>query len=128
MANVRAVMDKLARNLQQLGQVVTRGSAYEVICDGVTVSYTLAQIQSPMGGVSDVASPFLGAGIAAPGSLKVKGDAGENSIAAIFTTAANLLVLSQASKFANDIVVEAGDTTAQLARLAGHADLLGMGE
>ena len=128
MANKVPVLNKLARNLEQLGQVVSRGANAEVIASGLTVSYVDASIQSPMGGVSADSSPFLGMGIAAPGKLKIKGGAGENSIAAIFVAAGDLLVLSQCSKFANDVIVEAGDTATELARLAGHADLQMMGE
>jgi hypothetical protein len=128
MANKVQVIAKLARNLEQLGQVVSRPSAESLVCAGITVSYASAQIASPMGGVSDTSSPFLGTGVQAPGAIKLKGAAGENSVATIFVAEADLLVLSQASKFANDIVVEAGDTVTQLARLAGHADLLMMGE
>jgi hypothetical protein len=128
MANKVPVLNKLARNLEMLGQVVSRGSDAEVIASGMTVSYVSASIASPMGGVSDASSPFLGIGIAAPGKLKIKGAAGENSIAAIFTSAADLAVLAQCAHFANNILVEAGDTATQLAEIAGHADLLGMGE
>lgn len=128
MANRKPVLDKLSRNLEQLGMSVVRGSAGEVVASGVTVSYVDASIQSPMGGVSDAASPFLGVGVAAPGKLKIKGAAGENSIAAIFVSSDDLKVLAYCAHFANNIIIEAGDSATQLAEIQGHADLLGMGE
>lgn len=125
----RFVLDKLARNLDQLGVPSTRGALGEVLVTGsVSVSYQDASIASPMGGVSDAASPFLGIGVVAPGKLLIKGAAGENTIAAIVTGSVELTVLAQCAKFANNIVVQAGDSLSQLAELAGHADLLGMGE
>lgn len=129
MANRKFVLDKLARNLQQLSIASTRGSAGEVFVTGsVSVSYVDASISSPMGGVSDASSPFLGAGVQAPGKLKIKGAAGENSIDTIFASLVDVTVLANCAKFANDIIVEAGDTTAELGRIAGHQDLLMMGE
>lgn len=128
MANKKFVQDKIARNLEQYGLAVTRGSAGEVLAAGLTVSYIDAVIQSPMGGVSDAASPFLGAGVQNPGKLKIKGAAGQNTLGAIFGTADDLTVLAVVTRFANDVVVEAGDTTAELAALRGHPDMLAVGE
>jgi len=99
-----------------------------VTAAGLTISYVDASIQSPMGGVSDASSPFLGIGIGNPGSIKVKGAAGENTIAGIFANASDLAVLACCVRFANDVVVEAGDTATELARLAGHPDLKMMGQ
>lgn len=127
MANSVQVLDKIKRNLDAVGVSATR-NATSVTAAGLTISYVDASIQSPMGGVSDASSPFLGIGIANPGSIKIKGAAGENTIAGIFVNAADLAVLACCTRFANDVVVEAGDTTAELARLAGHPDLKMMGQ
>lgn len=127
MANKVQILDKIARNLEQLGMTVTRGSACEVVAQGLTVSYTDADIQSPMGGVDGDISPFLGIGVANPGQIKIKGDAGENTLAAIWTTSDKLQVLQQVAGHANDITVEAGDTATELAYLRGSADVLGLG-
>lgn len=127
MSNPVQVLDKIKRNLDAVGVAATR-NATSVTAAGLTISYVDASIQSPMGGVNGDASPFLGIGIGNPGTLKVKGAAGENTIAAIFVSASDLAVLACCARFANDVVVEAGDTTTELARLAGHPDLKMMGQ
>jgi len=43
--------------------------------------------------------------------IKIKGAAGENSLAAIFADAETLQVLGVLCDFANDKVIEAGDST-----------------
>jgi len=128
MANKKFVLDKIARNLEQYGLSVARGSAGEVLAAGLTVSYVDASIQAPMGGVSDAASPFLGAGVQNPGKIKVKGGAGQNTLAAVLGSADDLTVFAVCSRLANDVVVEAGDTTAELLALRGHPDMLAVGE
>lgn len=127
MSNPVQILDKIKRNLDAVGVAATR-NASSVTAAGLTISYVDASIQSPMGGVNGNSSPFLGMGIAAPGVLKIKGAAGENTIAGIFVAASDLAVLACCSRFANDVVVEAGDTATELARLAGHPDLKMMGE
>lgn len=127
MANPVQVLDKIKRNLDAVGVSATR-NATSVTAAGLTISYVDASIQSPMGGVSDASSPFLGIGIANPGSIKIKGAAGENTIAGIFVNSSDLAVLACCARFANDVIVEAGDTTTELARLAGHPDLKMMGQ
>jgi len=127
MANPVQVLDKIKRNLDAVGVPATR-SGTSVTAAGLTISYVDASIDAPMGGVNGNASPYLGIGIANPGVIKVKGAAGETTIALIFAAAADLAVLACCTRFANDVVVESGDTTTQLARIAGHADLVGMGQ
>lgn len=131
MANKEAILDKIARNMTQRGYTAERVSEAVTVTktggDSLTVSYTDKDLQSPMGGVDGNTSPFLGIGIAAPGSLKIKGDAGENTAAAIFDTAEALGLLAECAGYANEIVVEAGDTTAEVARIAGHETVLGTG-
>ncbi len=127
MSNSVQVLDKIKRNLDAVGVAATRNST-SVTAAGLTISYVDAAIESPLGGVNGNASPFLGIGIANPGSIKIKGAAGENTIAAIFVAAADLAVLACCTRFANDVTVEAGDTATELARLAGHPDLKMMGQ
>lgn len=127
MANPVQVLDKIKRNLDAVGVPATR-NATSVTAAGLTISYVDASIDSPMGGVNGNASPYLGIGIANPGSIKIKGAATENTIAGIFVNAADLAVLACCTRFANDVVVEAGDTATELARLAGHPDLKAMGQ
>jgi len=132
MANKDAILDKVVRNMLQRGYPNTVRSGDTVLVtktggDVLTVSYTDKNVQSPMGGVSAATSPFLGIGIAAPGSLKIKGAAAETTIAGIFDTVEALALLNELAGFANDIVVERGDNTTELARLRGHETVLGLG-
>jgi hypothetical protein len=80
-----------------------------------------------MGGISPATSPYLGIGVAAPGSLKVKGAAAETTIAAVLDTVEALQVMAELTGFANDVIVESGASTAELARIRGIADAQGMG-
>lgn len=127
MANSAQVLDKIKRNLDAVGVPATRGNS-TVTAAGLTISYVDADLQAPLGGVNGNSSPFLGIGVANPGAIKIKGAAGENTIAGIFAAAADLAVLACCTRFANDVVVEAGDTATELVRLAGHPDLKMMGQ
>lgn len=132
MANRDSILDKIVRNLHQRGlaTVVRNGDVVSVTKAGgdvLTVTYVDKQVQSPMGGVSAAASPFLGIGIAAPGSLKIKGELAATTIAAIFDTVEALVLLNELAGFANDIIVESGGSTAELARIRGHESVLGLG-
>jgi hypothetical protein len=58
----------------------------------------------------------------------MKGAAGENSVAAIMDDAETLRAWAVLGNFANDKVLEAGDSATELARVEGHEDLAGMGQ
>lgn len=124
------ILDKLARNLQQMGVSATRSATSVVIASANVGSISLvdASIQSPMGGVDGSVSPFLGIGVAAPCKIKIKGAAGKNTLAAILASSADAVVLAACARPANNIIIEAGDTTTQLAEIPGHPDMLGMGQ
>lgn len=128
MANKEAIMDKIVRNMKQRGFSGATRTATGLVSDGLIVSYTDKDGDAPQIGVSDATSPFLGIGVAAPGSIKIKGAGGENSIAAMLTSVENVSLLAEISGLANDIVLEEGDTTTELARIAGQSDVLGLGE
>ena len=131
MANKEFILDKIVRNMKQRGVSAERSGDLALITkaggDVLSVSYVEKAVQSPMGGVSDAVSPFLGIGVAAPGSLKIKGDAGETSLALVFDTAEALELMHEVAGYANDVVIESGDSTTELARVRGHEHLLGMG-
>jgi hypothetical protein len=134
MANKQEILDKIARNLKQRGipaASVVRGATTVSVTktggDVLVVSYVDKSVQSPMGGVNPATSPFLGIGVAAPGSIKIKGAAAEATIAAIFDTAEALQLLNECASYANDIIVEAGNSTIELVRMRGIADAIGMG-
>jgi hypothetical protein len=130
--NRSPILDKIVRNMNQRGyaNVVRSGDSVLVTKTGgdvLTVTYVDKSVQSPMGGVSASAAPYLGIGVAAPGALKVKGAAAETTIAGIFDTVEALALLNELAGFANDIIVESGATTTELARLRGHETVLGLG-
>lgn len=129
MAQNQQILDKIKRNLDILKIPATR-NASDVTLDNTSrvISYVDADIQKPMAGIDDSASPFLGIGVGNPGQLKLKGAAGENTIASIMDDAETVRVMGMLSAFANDKVIEAGDTTAELAVIEGHTDLIGMGQ
>lgn len=132
MANAVAILDKIARNMKQRGVAAERvGETVEVTkANGtsvLTVSYVAKDVQSPMGGVDGTVSPFLGVGVRAPGSIKVKGHAGEETIGAVMSDAVALELMHEVAGYANDVVLEHGDNTNVLARVKGHEHLLGLG-
>ena len=131
MANKEAMLDKIARNLGQRGVTAVRTATSVTVTktggDVLTISYVDKSVQSPMGGVSPTASPDLGIGVAAPGSLKVKGAAAETTIAAVLDTTEALNVMAELTSFGNDVIVESGGSTTELARIRGTADGIGLG-
>lgn len=111
MANRVQILDKIQRNCQQLGITVSRTDASTLVAAGLTITYTDASIQSPMGGIDGSASPFLGIGIANPGKINISANP---------STLDEFRVLRVCAGHANAIVIPAGE-------LEGSADLLGMG-
>lgn len=137
MANKKAILDRLYRDLQQLGHSPVR-STYAVTLGNCIVRYKDNTMSGPMGGVSDAAAPFLGMGAGNPGVIQISGlvDA-DVAITDIFITAADLEVMRLCSGFANDVQVVAGDTASvgsaygagtELALLSASADLRVLGQ
>jgi len=123
------ILAKIKRDMDMLKIVATldpvAGSV--VTSDGAIISCVDASIQAPMGGINGNVSPFLGIGVAAPGQLKMKGASGENTVSAVLASALRAQVFMLLCGFANDIVIEAGDTATQLAYVQGSVDLHMMG-
>ena len=137
MANAIQILDKIERNLKQRGLAgVTRSGVSVVVDNGtndLTITYVGKDLQKPMGGVGEridealVTSPFLGVGVAAPGSIKVKSTADSaGTIADVVDGAKALQVILECFGFANDLVVENGDAGFS-ETIAGHEHLVGMG-
>ena len=125
MANKVQILDKIERNLKQRGlDAVRNGQTVEVA--GLEVTYSDKEIQKPMGGVDDSQSPFLGVGIAAPGSIKIKGTGTDQTIAAMFDSLDAMNVYHEAAGFANDVAIEAQNGT-DLGRVRGMSDWNGLG-
>lgn len=110
MANKVAILNKLQRDLEQLGLAPVR-TAYAVTLGNCIVRYGDNTMSSPMGGVSPATSPFLGLGAGNPGFIQIAGllDA-DAAITDIFVTASDLQLLRLCSEFASDIQVIKGDT------------------
>lgn len=121
MANKVQILDKISRNLQQMGIATTRGAAAEVQVAGMTISYEDADISKPEGGIDGTVSPFLGIGVANPGKIKIDlGGAGLDSLVKV-------KVLRACSGHANDIKLANSGAAAIDGDLPGTADMLGMG-
>lgn len=140
MANSGAILDKIRRNLEFQGITVTADgvsattSRRYLQAGNVTIHYQDADLASPMGGVPDTSSPYLGIGIANPGSLVLAGlvDA-DTTVADIFVSENDYRILRVCTGFANDIAVKAGRTDLSildddLMTLPGDPDRIGMGE
>ena len=140
MANDVQILDKIKRNLEQLSITIAAddvsaatGNRY-IQAGNITVHYEAADILAPMGGIDGSVNPFLGIGVANPGIIVVAGllDA-DSTIASIMVDATDLRIMRVISGVANDISVREGKTDldvdgAELARLEGHVDMLGMGQ
>ncbi len=131
MANGTQILNKIARNLGQLG-IATASDVNAVVVQvaGVAdlkISYQTADIAAPLGGVSGDVSPFLGIGTANPGKIVIQGAAGDVAIANIIDTAQRAQVFAVCAAFANDLVIKAFDGT-ELGQIRGHADLFGLGQ
>ena len=137
MANKEAIIDKIARNMKQRGITADRVGETVVVENGsndLTVTYEEKDVQSPMGGVSDASSPYLGIGIAAPGTLKIEG-AGVNTanpatVGELIDSLTAAVLLAECAGFANDIQLanaNAGAGADLDVRIGGDADRLGMG-
>jgi len=123
------ILKKIKRNLDMLSIAATAdATSVTVTATGMVISCVDADIAKPLGGIDGSVSPFLGIGVANPGCIKVKGGSGENTIAAIMTTDTDMIVLRQVMQFANDVIIEAGDTTAELARVPSDVDVRSLGQ
>jgi hypothetical protein len=131
MANKRQMLDKVARNLAQMGITSSRVGDSVVVDNGanpLTVSYVDASIQKPMGGIDNTVSPFLGIGVANPGKILLKSTGHvADTIADVIDSHIACVVLHEISGFANNILIENGNA-GFADELQGHADLLGMGQ
>jgi hypothetical protein len=161
MANITSISNKIARNAQILGLTVVSqgydsfGNAQVTLAADVgnlTVSYLLAEIQYPMGGVNPMVSPYLGIGIANPGQLMLSSSVSTaGSMADIINGPISAQILAMLAWFDNDLVLAnlatytafyaqsidnisglpasvGGAGAAYWVRLRGDSDLIGMGQ
>jgi hypothetical protein len=131
MANSKQILDKLARNLDQLSIAYTRAGNNVVVTNGsnaLTVSYTNATIGAPMGGVDGNTSPFLGIGTANPGKIAITSSIHTaGSMADIMDSKTAAQLLQMVSAWSNNIVLS-NDNASYTAELRGCPDLIGMGQ
>lgn len=151
MANSTQIAAKVARNAQILGiTVISQGydafgnATVTLQADGaetLTMSYVLAEIQYPMGGVNPQISPYLGIGIANPGQLLLQSNISTNgNITDILTGPISAQIFAMLAWFDNDLYLAngafapAGGGPAGVGsggfffRVRGDSDLLGMGQ
>lgn len=129
---VAQIMAKIARNCEQLGLTVNSNSGSAVVIENgsndLTVSYVAASIDLPMGGVSPASSPFLGVGIVAPGTLKLKSSStAADAITDVLDSVVAAKVFKVLVGMGNDILLENSDATFS-STIRGHAELTGMGQ
>jgi hypothetical protein len=115
MANITSISQKIARNAQELGYVVSAqgndsfGNAYVTITadsGSLSVYYLTAQIQLPMGGVSNTVSPYLGIGVGNPGQLLIASSVSTaGSMADIINGPISANIFAMCAAFANDLVL-----------------------
>ena len=113
MANEVAILNKMQRNLEQMGVVVVRG-ADRITAAGIVVTLEDPAIQSPMGGIDASASPFIGIGVANPNIIVLTGTVNTND---------ELVLLAVCARFANTLNLVTNGVV-----IPGHADLIGMGQ
>lgn len=135
-----AILDKIERNCKQFGLTASRAGDTVVVENGandLTISLVAADIMKPMGGVDPTVSPFLGAGVANPCTIKLKSvtatpeSAGppptSPNIGDILDSSVAATVLKILGGFANDLLLENGDASYTL-KMRGHGDLIGVGQ
>lgn len=138
MANKVQILDKVARNLAMLGIAYARDVEKLTVSNGsnnLVISYVDADIAAPLGGINGQVSPFLGMGIASPGSIKIEG-AGVNTavqatVGELINSATAAKVLHLVSGFANSIMlvnVNAGAGADLSVEIEGNVDLKMMGQ
>jgi hypothetical protein len=119
MANITSISEKIARNAMILGYTVSAqgydsfGNAYVTItADTGTLSvyYLTAEIQLPMGGVSNTVSPYLGIGVGNPGQLLlVSSVSTAGTMADIVNGPISANVFAMCAGFANDLILANSD-------------------
>ncbi len=129
---VAQIMAKIARNCEQLGLTVNSNSGSAVVIENgandLTISYVAASIDLPMGGVSPASSPYLGVGVVAPGTLKLKSaSTAADAITDVLDSVVAAKVFKVLVGMGNDILLENVDATFS-ATIRGHAELTGMGQ
>lgn len=113
MANEVQILNKIQRNLEQMGVVVVRGAA-DLTVGSVVVTLEDPEILKPMGGVDGSVSPFIGIGVANPNIITLTGTINTND---------EFKLLAVCARFANSLNLVTHGVV-----IPGHADLIGMGQ
>lgn len=132
MANSAAILQKMARNAQMLGQtVVSQSQTAVVIANGsnnLTIGYQAAVMTpSVVGGIDPTVSPFLGIGVGNPGQVTLSSATG-TTVPTLIDGAVAAQVLCMLAALANDIILLSDDGVTQLARIRGQSDIIGLGQ
>ena len=129
MGQMVPVLSKIKRNLDMMNIPCTQSAASVTLtASSVVIGYQQLDLKEPLGGVNPAVSPFLGIAQANPGQITLKGAAGQNTLAAILVSADVVRAFGMLCGFANDKLVIAGDTTAELAYVEGMSTLYNMGQ
>jgi hypothetical protein len=132
MANKVQILNKLQRNLTQLGLTINSNDGVTLVVENgandLSVTYVDAVIARPMAGVDPTVPPFLGIGTANPGQIKIT-SAGHGAVAMsdILDTAIAAQVFAECMGFANDVLLS-NDYASFTAVIRASADLRGLGQ
>jgi hypothetical protein len=127
MANELALLKKIKTNLVGLGLSVTDNGT-SLVSSGIIISLVDPVVPAPLSGIDPSVSPYVGIKACAAHSIKLKGAAGENTLDAIFANIGDVKTLATCARFANSLVLEAGDSTTELGFILGDIDNLMMGQ
>lgn len=137
MANSVQILNKIARAAEIAGLTVNSQTATQVIVDDggddILIKYQDADISAPMGGVDSDTTPFLGIGTANPGYIVFsRNAAGNDTVDTVFDNVTAVKMFAICCGFANDVAVMDGNegvgTAAQLVRVKGNIDVIGLGQ
>lgn len=132
MANSVQILNKIARAAEISGLTLVSQTSTAVVVDNssndLTISYTAADIDAPMGGVSSAAAPYLGMGIVNPGTIKIKSaSTAADAVTDVIDSVIAAKVFRIVCGFANDVHLENSDATFSLV-LPGNVDFVGLGQ
>ena len=133
MGQIVPVINKIKRNLDMMGIANTESNVggqpqVTITSTGAVIAYQQLDLKAPLGGVDPSVSPFLGIAQANPGQITLQGAAGQDTLGAILVNSDVVRAFGMICGFANDKIVLAGDTSAQLAYVEGHETLFNMGQ
>lgn len=128
----KAILEKLARNADIAGLTVLSRSATSVVIDNGSNDFTITLVDmtigAPMGGIDPNNAPYLGIGVAAPCTIKMKSAISTaGTIADVLDSVIAAKVYRLCCGFANDVTLE-NASASFTSTIRGHVDIVGLGQ